>query len=183
MIESIEKLRTFARNMAKGSYLVKHEECNLLLIIADEIEAEVESRYVLLPEGWTDDQASDVLDLWPKWDDGSPCMFGDEFTCYPKYDHREQYEVFDRLTIYGRNHVWHRGEDRERPHDGGFYEWNYMRPGGDGSMDYRPKKRTLRTIEDALADFASKQHGITKEENDALIAECAEKIRVLMEVD
>lgn len=39
-----------------------------------------------------------------------------------------------------------------------------------------------RTIEDVLADFASKQHGITKEENDALIAECAEEIRELMEV-
>ena len=40
-----------------------------------------------------------------------------------------------------------------------------------------------RTIEDVLADFASKQHGITKEENDALIAECADEIRELMEVD
>lgn len=42
---------------------------------------------------------------------------------------------------------------------------------------------TPRTIEDVLADFASKQHGITKEENDALIAECAAEIRELMEVD
>lgn len=49
MIESIEKLRTSARNMAKGSNLVNYEECNLLLIIADEIEAEVDSRYMELP--------------------------------------------------------------------------------------------------------------------------------------
>ena len=49
MIESIEKLRTSAWNMAKGSNLVDHEECNLLLIIADEIEREIESRYMELP--------------------------------------------------------------------------------------------------------------------------------------
>ncbi len=49
MIESIEKLRTCARNMAKGRNLEKHEDCNLLLIIADEIEREIESRYMELP--------------------------------------------------------------------------------------------------------------------------------------
>lgn len=48
-MESIEKLRTSARNMAKGSNLANHEECNLLLIIADEIEREIESRYMELP--------------------------------------------------------------------------------------------------------------------------------------
>lgn len=37
MLESLEKLRTAARNMAKGSNLENHDECNLLLIIADEI--------------------------------------------------------------------------------------------------------------------------------------------------
>lgn len=40
-MESIEKLRTVARNMAKGMNLENHEECNLLLIIANEIEREI----------------------------------------------------------------------------------------------------------------------------------------------
>lgn len=48
-MKSIEKLRTTARNMAKGRNLENHEECNLLLIIADEIEAEADSDYMKLP--------------------------------------------------------------------------------------------------------------------------------------
>lgn len=48
-MESIEKLRTAARNMAKGRNLEHHEECNLLLLIADEIEAEIAERYMKLP--------------------------------------------------------------------------------------------------------------------------------------
>jgi len=57
MIESIEKLRTSARNMAKGSNLANHEECNLLLIIADEIEAEIAERYMLKDEAKLDKTA------------------------------------------------------------------------------------------------------------------------------
>lgn len=48
-IGALEKLRTAARNMAKGRNLENYEECNLLLIIADEIEAEIAERYMLLP--------------------------------------------------------------------------------------------------------------------------------------
>jgi rubrerythrin len=48
-MESVEKLRTAARNMAKGRNLEHHEDCNLLLIIADEIEHEIEEKYMLLP--------------------------------------------------------------------------------------------------------------------------------------
>lgn len=48
-MESIEKLRTAARNMAKGRNLEHHEECNLLLRIADEIEAEIAECYMKLP--------------------------------------------------------------------------------------------------------------------------------------
>lgn len=48
-MESIEKLRTVARNMAKGMNLENHEECNLLLIIADEIEREIAEKYIELP--------------------------------------------------------------------------------------------------------------------------------------
>lgn len=48
-LESIWKLRTCARNMAKGRNLEKHEDCNLLLIIADEIEAEIAEKYMELP--------------------------------------------------------------------------------------------------------------------------------------
>lgn len=183
MMESIEKLRTFARNMAKGSYLVNHEECNLLLIIADEIEAEIERDYMKLPEGWTSEQAGEIIGYWPKWDDGQPCVFGDRFTT-PKYAFEENAETFDRLVIYARDHVFKHadGAPYEGEH-GGYYEWNYFRPGGEGCEEYRPHHYVpQRTIEDVLADFASKQHGITTEENDALIAECAAEIRELMEV-
>ena len=48
-MESVEKLRTAGRNMAKGRNLEHHEDCNLLLIIADEIEREIAERYQLLP--------------------------------------------------------------------------------------------------------------------------------------
>ena len=48
-IKALEKLRTAARNMAKGRNLENHEECNLLLIIADEIEAEIAERFMELP--------------------------------------------------------------------------------------------------------------------------------------
>ena len=61
MLESIKKLRTCARNMAKGRNLEKHEDCNLLLIIADEIEAKIAECYMELP-----------VDA-----DGVPIRFGD----------------------------------------------------------------------------------------------------------
>lgn len=48
-IKALEKLHTAARNMAKGRNLENHEECNLLLAIADEIEAEIEREYMRLP--------------------------------------------------------------------------------------------------------------------------------------
>ena len=48
-LKSIGKLRTVARNMAKGMNLEHHEDCNLLLIIADEIEREIAERYMELP--------------------------------------------------------------------------------------------------------------------------------------
>lgn len=63
-MEAIEKLRTAARNMAKGRNLENHEECNLLLIIADEIEAEIAERYMELP----------------KDADGVPVRIGDKMT-------------------------------------------------------------------------------------------------------
>ena len=48
-LNALEELRTAARNMAKGRNLENHEECNLFLIIADEIEAEIAERYMELP--------------------------------------------------------------------------------------------------------------------------------------
>ena len=48
-IKALEKLRTAARNMAKGRNLENHEECNLLLIIANAIQAEVDERFMELP--------------------------------------------------------------------------------------------------------------------------------------
>lgn len=73
-MESIEKLRTAARNMAKGRNLEHHEECNLLLRIADEIEAEIAERYMELP--------TDA--------DGVPIHVGDE--CWDR-DTAERFEV------------------------------------------------------------------------------------------
>ena len=48
-LESIAKLRAAGRNMAKDRNLENHEECNLLLVIADEIEAEIAERFMELP--------------------------------------------------------------------------------------------------------------------------------------
>lgn len=48
-IKALGKLRTAARNMAKGRNLENHEECNLLLLIADEIEREIVEHYMELP--------------------------------------------------------------------------------------------------------------------------------------
>ena len=48
-IKALDKLRMAARNMAKGRNLENHEECNLLLIIAGEIKAEIERDYMRLP--------------------------------------------------------------------------------------------------------------------------------------
>lgn len=63
-MESIDKLRTAARNMAKGSNLANHEECNLLLVIADEIEAEIAANYLELPVDANNEpiHVGDVLD-------------------------------------------------------------------------------------------------------------------------
>ena len=67
-LNALEKLRTAARNMAKGRNLENHEECNLLLLLADEIEAEIAERFVTLPV----DEEGDVLRI------------GDELKCKGK---------------------------------------------------------------------------------------------------
>ena len=179
-MESIEKLRERTRAMSDFDAPTVNR-------IADEIEAEIERNYVRLPWGWEAEQAASVLAYWPMWDDGSPCMFGDEFTCYPKYDLKNEYEVFERLVIFGPNHVWCRGCDDEKPHDGGYYEWNFMRPGGDGCEEYRPTKRKPRTIEDVLREFAEKavcgsQYGSLYADEEE-IAKYADELRGMMEVD
>ena len=48
-ITALKRLRIAARNTAKGRNLENHEECNLWLVIADEIQAEVDSRFIELP--------------------------------------------------------------------------------------------------------------------------------------
>lgn len=75
-MDSIDKLRTAARNMAKGRNLENHEECNLLLVIADEIETEMERDYMRLPE--LDDGVIKVGD-WIESD-------YDEFKCVRKVE-------------------------------------------------------------------------------------------------
>ena len=178
MMESINKLRHHAHVLKGGS-----TDYNELFEIADEIEAEIAERFMELPQGWTGEQAADVLAYWPTWDDGSPCMFGDEFTCYPKYDCKKEYEVLDRLSIYGPNHVWNRGGDDEKPHSGGYYEWNFMRPGGDGCEEYRPTKRKPRTLEDVLREFTEKyQYCISDNGRSITLAKYTDEIRELLEV-
>lgn len=136
----------------------------------------------LIPEGWTEQQAKTVLEYWPRWSDGTPCMFGDEFTCYPKYDWKEKYERLERLVIFATDHVWNRGKEDETPHDGGYYEWNYMRPGGDDAEEYRPIKRVDKlTVEDVLEEFAPIwEDTFSPTAKAELIAEYAEQIREVM---
>lgn len=69
-MESIEKLRAAGRNMAKGRNLENHEECNLLLVIADEIEAEISEKFVELPcdaEG-VPIRCDDVMEGVTRWE-------------------------------------------------------------------------------------------------------------------
>ena len=111
--------------------------------IADEIEAEIESRYMELP-----------VDA-----DGVPIHPND------KLEHVTGMWMFTADTLE---------VDRWGAH---------VRPNGQARIQCANCRHVNpRTIEDVLHDFASKQHGITKEENDALIAECADEIRELMEV-
>lgn len=171
-LESIEKLREWSR---LGPMV-----CKDLLDIADEIEREIAERFVELPEGWAGEQAADVLAYWPTWDDGSPCMFGDEFTCYPKYSIEKKYETLDRLSIFGPNHVWGRGCEEEVPHSGGYYEWNFMRPGGNDCEEYRPTKRKPRTVEDVLREFADEATDIDGRDDEEwipLLAKYANELR------
>lgn len=193
-MESIEKLREYTQDMRKRSVTPGHNPCaDAVDGYLDEIEREIAERFMELPEGWTCEQTADVLAYWPTWDDGSPCMFGDEFTCYPKYDYKKDYNPLDRLVIFGPNHVWNRGEDNESPHDGGFYEWNYMRPGGAGCEEYRPTKRKPRTVEDVLRDYWREACELPVGMSDESTAEAIDKLVVkyraeicelrLMEVD
>ena len=183
-IKALEELRDLRDEAASKMVDNPRWVCARAEEIADEIEAEIAERFMELPQGWTREQAADVLAYWPKWDDDSPCMFGDEFTCYPKYCCEKKYETLDRLSIFGPNHVWDRGYEGERPHDGGYYEWNYMRPGGDGCEEYRPTKRKLRTLEDVLFGF---WHEFGREsewkELEGRIGEYADEIRELLGVD
>lgn len=192
-LKSIEKLREIAADI-NASEIVDHMELypscvfdgawldawhNEFYRVIDMLEAEIAERFMELPEGWTGEQAADVLAYWPTWDDGSPCMFGDEFTCYPKYDYKKDYKPLDRLVIFGPNHVWNRGCDDEGPHDGGYYEWNFMRPGGDDCEEYRPTKRKPRTLEDVLCDMIH-EYACTDMTTEQVAAKYADELRELL---
>ena len=147
MMESIEKLRELLKGCGCS------DQCyscgiNFHGNIADEIEAEIAEKYMLIPRD-ADDRCIEV---------------GDHM------EHDGRRFVVNGITLW--HNTWRVITDSER---------------FDGSFDMRVARECRhvkpRTIEDVLADFASKQHGITTEENDALIAECAEEIRELMEVD
>ena len=85
-INALGKLRTAARNMAKGRNLENHEECNLFLIIADEIEAEIAERFMELP-----------VDA-----DGVRVEIGDRL-----HEHENGYEfTVDGLKIWGNDREW-----------------------------------------------------------------------------
>ena len=91
----------------------------------------------IIPEGWTVPQAQEILEYWPTWSDGSPCMFGDVFTT-PNYSWEDKPEVFNRITIYAKDHVFKNTDGTVSENDhGGYYEWNYFRP---SEEKYRPTK-------------------------------------------
>ena len=154
-IKALDKLREVVRCGQGHGFSSAKAYYEVLDGCIAEIEREVSERFVELPEGWTAEQAGEVLGYWPKWDDGSPCMFGDEFTCWPIYYHKEEYEDLSRLVIYAPDHVWDKGKDTEKPHEGGYYEWNYTRPGGENAEEWRPTKRKPRTLDDVLKELAN----------------------------
>ena len=180
MLESIEDMRNTVQTIAA--------DCDegWILGCLDAVEAEIERDYMKLPEGWTAEQAGEIIGYWPKWDDGKPCMFGDRFTT-PKYAFEENAETFDRLVIYARDHVFKHadGTTYEGEH-GGYYEWNYFRPGGDGCEEYRPHHYVpQRTIEDVLRELIAdvRMEGIARSKlSDETIAKYADELRELMEV-
>lgn len=152
-MESIEKLREWLdykvnRFLTHTIVLNTGAHPDELYEIADEIEAEIAERYMLLP-----------VDA-----DGVPIRCGDKI-------HRTTSAVDNVVKVIGVS-------EREFFFNGP----NFMEPGIKKNV-CNAVRHVPRTIEDVLADFASKQHGITTEENDALIAECAAEIRELMEVD
>ena len=181
MIESIEKLREFV----DGQFVSSGQAYLQGMAIAGSIEREVAERYMLLPEGWTTEQASEIIGYWPKWDDGKPCMFGDRCTT-PKYAFEENVEKFDRLVVYARDHVFKHadGTTYEGEH-GGYYEWNYFRPGGDGCEEYRPHHAEpddpLKKLLKEFGDWYKHVAGGCDELG--VVDDYAERIRELMEVD
>ena len=81
----------------------------------------------LMPEGmeW-------LLDVWPKWDDGEYCRFGDWWTA-KSYGEDEPRKLL-RLAIYTPEQLdeWGQGDGESYG-----YEWDFMRPSDTG---YRPVK-------------------------------------------
>lgn len=89
-IKAIEKLRAAGRNVAKGRNLENHEECNLPLVIADEIQAEVDSRFCELP-----------VDA-----DGVPIRVGDKLECHANgYDGAFTVFAIGRDTVIGNHDI------------------------------------------------------------------------------
>lgn len=98
-IKALEKLRAAGRNIAKGSNLENHEKCNLLLVIADEIQAEIDERFMELPvdadgvpwtletESFVDDTGREVVfsglevDYAGRWRIRSNCVLHDPSVC------------------------------------------------------------------------------------------------------
>lgn len=112
--------------------------------LADEIEAEIEERYMELP-----------VDA-----DGVPIKVGDEVRIYPT-------KPADALNTGGLvTSITSTGIYLDR-----------------GCIPYQAdifRHVKLRTVEDVLAEFASRQHGITTEENAELIARYADELREIM---
>ena len=86
-IKALEKLRIAARNMAKGRNLEHHEECNLLLRIADKIEADVAERFMRLPVDVHDapihvGDEIQQLNHAGVWTDAMPVIAVDENGCF-----------------------------------------------------------------------------------------------------
>lgn len=99
--------------------------------------------------------------------DGVPIRVGDELECHANgYDGTFTVFAINNSVAVGNHDIeWIRRNPDKWFHVASFC--THVKP---------------RTLEDVLADYASKQHGITTEEHDELIAKYAAEIRELLGV-
>lgn len=94
-----------------------------------------------------------LLDVWPRWDDGSMCKFDDEWVA-PRYGDREPRRL-RRLCIYSPELLDEWGQGDGRSHG---YEWDFMRP---SDLGYRPHRVAPDTMEAVSDDVAALEGSLT----------------------